>query len=396
MNETAAKYREILTRVLASARGQDYAGYGKFDALNSPLLDRLSLGNPWLRILFTQAVKECPVNLRPLFGVVKSRNPKGIALFARAWISRFTDTGDEDALREATNLLGWLLDNPSPGMSNLCWGYNFLWQSTLFLQDRYEPNVVVTVFCGEAMMHAYRVTGDRRWLDAAVSVGRFIVEDVPVVHDEGDEAAIAYVLRPVKAAVLNNNVLAGALLVKIARETGERRFGDFARRLYAFTVNRRTKYDAWYYTWPRKYSPIRHDNYHTGGILDALLDFREETGDDRYDGIYRRGLDYYRANLFGPDGAPRWMNDRRYPHDIHGAAQGIISYSKASASEPNNIETALRIADWTQTRLYRPSTGDYAYRLGRFVTWDYTLMRWCNGWMAHALGELNTALKNNQ
>ena len=74
------EYQSVLITVLESARARDYSGYSKFDALNSPILQTLSFGNRWFRLLYIQAVKSCPVNLRPLFGVRKSRNPKGIAL----------------------------------------------------------------------------------------------------------------------------------------------------------------------------------------------------------------------------------------------------------------------------------------------------------------------------
>ncbi len=381
-----------LDDVLASAKEKDYAGYGKFDALESPVLSAMSMQNRWLRILITQAVKECPFHIRPLLGVRTSRNPKGIALFARALLSRHEAAEDGSAPAEVISLLDWLLSNPSPAVGNLCWGYNFIWQSPLFLQDRNEPNVIVTMFAGEALVHGYRVTGESRFLDAAMSVGRFILDDVPVLHDGADERAIAYVLRPVKAVVLNNNALAGAFLAKLWKETGEDRLLVNARRLITYTVNRRTDYGAWYYTHPAGKSHITHDNYHTGGILDALREFGDETGDDIFESVWREGIDYYARNLFEPDGAPRWMSARPYPRDVHGAAQGIITFAKAAGVDTAFLEQALRIERWTAGHLYRPETRDYIYREGRFMKWNYSLMRWCNAWMARALGELALAL----
>jgi len=384
-------YRMILEHVLESAKSRGYKGYSKFDALNSPMLSTFSMGNSWLRLLFIQAVKCCPFNIRPLLGVGKSVNPKGIALFAQAYLTLHELTGVTAYREEAERLLDWLLEHPSPGRRHLSWGYDFIWQSPLFLQDRYEPNVVVTIFAGEALVHGYRVTGEARYIEAARSAARFILEDVPVIYQGDDEMAIAYVLRDVKAVVLNNNALAGAFLAKVRKETGGDDLRDAARRLMAYTVNCRTDYHAWYYTYPKEASPITHDNYHTGGILDALLEYREETGDVSFADVYTGGLDYYRKNLFEPDGAPRWMNDRRYPHDVHGAAQGIITFSKASRYDRENLVHAKKIASWAQQNLYRPATGDYAYRKGCLMTWNYSLMRWCNAWMARALGELAAA-----
>ncbi|MCI5225316.1 MAG: hypothetical protein D3918_01345 [Candidatus Electrothrix sp. AX2] len=387
------KVKNILTDVLSAAENQDYSGYSKFDALNSPFLKGLTLNNKWLRFFFTQLVKEMPVNVRPLLHIKKSRNPKGIALFARAYFFLYQLTSDAAYLEKGEALLQWLLQHPSAGCKNLCWGYNFIWQNTIFLQDEFEPNAVVSVFVGEALMHGYRVTQKEQYLKAACSVADFIINDLPVLHDSEDERAIAYVLRDVDAIVLNNQVLTGALLIKIWKETGDAKLQDIARRQFNYTVNRRTEYHAWYYTYPSGKSHITHDNYHTGGILDALLEYYEETGDDRYMQVYWQGLQYYQQHLFEPDGAPRWMNNKKYPFDIHGSAQGIISFAKAARHDASFIAQAKLIADWTLTHLYRPESDDFAYRQGRYIKWNYSLMRWCNAWMTRALGELEDVIR---
>lgn len=378
----------LAEKTLCSARKKDYAGYSKFDALNSPFLSSISLDNKWLRLLLVQLVNRSPWHLRPLLGVKKSRNPKGIALFIRAYLHLFVLTGNPFFLEEAQTLLAWLLDNKSPGRRNFCWGYNFLWQSTLFVQERGEPNAVVTTFVGEALLHAYRVTGKNEYLDAARSVADFILTDLPVLHEEENERAIAYVPGNVRSVVLNNQVLTGAFLVKVWKHTGEKELLHTATRQINYTVKRKTDYHAWYYTYPAEKSAIIHDNYHTGGILDGLLEYQEETRDNRYSDSYWKGLDYYQNNLFEIDGAPRWMNNRRYPYDAHGAAQGIISFAKAGKHEKRYLEMAEKIAHWSHKNLYREETGDFIYRIGKNKRWNYSLMRWCNAWMARALGEL--------
>ena len=379
---------DILLSLLSAAEKRDYSGYSKFDALNSPLLRRASLNNKWLRLLYTQVVKEFPLNIRPLFGVKPSRNPKGIALFARAYFFLFQKTQDRGYLKRGELLLQWLLRNPSPGQDNLCWGYNFPWQSPIFFVDMFEPNAVVTAFVGEALIHAYRITGNETYLTAARSVAEFMVKDLPVLYDSEKERAVAYVLRRVGAVVLNNQVLTGAFLIKIWKHTGERDLRDVAIRQIKFTVGNRTPYDAWYYTYPAERSMIHHDNYHTGGILDGLLEYYEETGDDRYLDIYWKGLSYYERNLFEEDGAPRWMNDKKYPYDVHGSAQGIITFKKAARHKKTYEWQAVKVADWAIRNLYRQKTQDFSYRKGRLIKWNYSLMRWCNAWMARALAEL--------
>ena len=383
------KYSDLLARILDSAHKKNYSGYSKFDALNSPLFHFLSFRNQWVRCFWTQIVKECPVNIRPFFGVKKSRNPKGIALFARAYFFLYKKIGKKQFLDEGLSLLQWLLNHPSPNQRNLCWGYNFFWQNIPpFFQDKDRPNCVVTVFVGEALLHAYNLTQDKIYLEASISVSKFLTEDLPVLSESKEERAVAYICGKVNSVVLNNQVLCGAFFAKLWEVTQEASLLDIATRQLNYTFKRKTDYHAWYYAEPKERSPVRHDNYHTGGILDGFLEYFEATQDDRFMSGYWNGLEFYRKNLFEEDGAPRWMSDKKYPFDIHGAAQGIITFLKAARHKKEYFKEAEKILDWTFKNLYREKTQDFAYRKGRFLKWNYTLMRWCNAWMARALGEI--------
>ncbi len=379
--------QNLLIDILTAAENNGYIGYSKFDALNSDFLKTITFNNKCLRLLYTQFVKEMPFHIRPLLNIKKSKNPKGIALFAKAYLFLYQKTSDPAFLKKAESLIQWLLENPSPGYNHLCWGYNFIWQNTIFLQDAFEPNIVVTIFVGEALIHAYRITENKKYLNAACSVSAFILNDLPVLHDTNDEIAIAYVVKKVDAVVLNNQVLAGAFLIKVWRHLKEQYLLETASKLINFTVNRATDYHAWYYTYPKEKSPISHDNYHTGGILDGLIEYFEETDDNRYMEIYWNGLEYYRNNLFEINGAPKWMHNTKYPYDIHGSAQGIITFTKASRHDSKFLSQADIILEWAVNNLYRRRHHDFAYRQGRWLKWNYSLMRWCNAWMARALAE---------
>jgi hypothetical protein len=382
------RLEEILRRVLEYAEGERYAGYNKFDALNSPFLKRLSFDRKWLRFALTQAVMRSPWNLRPLLGVEKTANPKGMALFAMAYLNEFKRSASEKARERAAHCLDWLLENGVRGAHGTGWGYCFDWQSTLFFAPKGSPNAIVTFFCGEAFIKGFEILGEERYLQAAGSAARFLLRDLPVLHETGSELCIAYAPQPVGAIVLNINASAGALVAKAGSLLADPALLRDARRLISFVVERRTDYHAWYYTFPPGRSPITHDNYHTGGILDALHDYETYTGDGIFGEIHEKGLEYYARELFTPDGAPKYMNDAKYPHDIHGAAQGVISFSKAARLDPRYLELADRIARWTLANMFDENGGYFYYQKGRLFTKRYTLMRWCNAWMAKALSDL--------
>jgi hypothetical protein len=82
------------------------------------------------------------------------------------------------------------------------------------------------------------------------------------------------------------------------------------------------------------------------------------------------------------------MNDKKYPFDIHGSAQGIITFSKAAKYESTYLNQANIILNWAVNNLFQKERHDFIYRQGRWFKWDYSLMRWCNAWMSRALAEL--------
>ena len=99
-------------------------------------------------------------------------------------------------------------------------------------------------------------------------------------------------------------------------------------RLVRYVVSKQTDEGAWFYAEPPSASHITHDNYHTGFILDAILVYGQATKTDEFDGRVRRRVSTSTARrLFEPDGAARFMSDQHYPIDIHGCAQGVITFA---------------------------------------------------------------------
>ena len=159
-----------------------------------------------------------------------------------------------------------------------------------------------------------------------------------------------------------------------------------AGRLIRYVVSKQTDYAAWYYAEPPEASHITHDNYHTGFILDAILEYSRRAGSSEFLDAYRRGLAYYRQHLFEPVGAPRFMSDRRYPHDIHGAAQGIITFAVAPEALGGDLKFSRRVLNWTIDHMYDPESGWFHYQQRRFYRTRVRLLRWCQAWMARAIG----------
>lgn len=388
-NLSLTTVEQATEKVLAYAEANDYSGYGKFDALNSPILKAASLNNKWLRLIISQVIKRSSINLRPFFGVRQFKNPKGMALFARAYLNLYKLYGRVHDLEQAQYCLTWLADNATPGYAGYCWGYNWDWQDLGFFAPFGSPNCVVTTFVGQAFVDGYECTGDKHYLEMIRNSLEFIRQDLQVLYEDASMKCVSYVpADDITMVVMDVSALAGALMARVAQHTGEQDLVTEARKLVNYVIDKQTDYGAWFYTHPPGDSPVKHDNYHTGFILDAILDYELATGDNSFRRAYRRGLKFYLEELFLPDGAPKWMSHRTYPFDIHGAATGIGTFSRAACFEDEaNLEQAYLIATWAIENMQTPK-GYFYYQQSRFWTKKYTLMRWCNAWMAYGLSSL--------
>jgi hypothetical protein len=307
-----------------------------------------------------------------------------MALFARAYLNLYRVTNEEFFRHEAESLLGWLLDNPSRGFSGLSWGYGYPWQDLGFFSPPNFPNRIVTYFVGRALVDAYEVLGDPRYLLAAEQAVDFILNEPKVLHEDDYMKCVSYVPLPhISVAVMDVSALCGALCAMVAHHTGRADLTAEAGRLIAWVVDKQTDYGAWYYTHPPEDSHITHDNYHTGETVDSILDYLRYSGDERFADAYRTGLDYYRKNLFTHDARPKWMNHREYPYDVHGYSQGIITFTMAG-----DLGFADRVARAAIEDMWNDEDDRFYYQKRASHTKRFTLMRWCQAWMSYALSLL--------
>jgi hypothetical protein len=377
---------QVLDRVLQTARSVNYEGYSKHDGLNSPLLAFLGGSSRLTRLVAIQVVTRSPVDIRPLVGVRKARNAKGLSLFARALLARHRMTGSPDDAAQARALLDWLIDHPAQGFDGLCWGYPYPWQDVGFFAPRDFPNRVVTAHVGQALVDGYETLGEDRYLDAASRAVWFLLQAPKTLFEDADRRCVSYVPdQNIDWIVMDVSALAGAMAARVGAITGDKDLIREGGRMVRYVVSKQTGEGAWFYADPPSASHITHDNYHTGFILDAIQQYGLSAGSDEFDEAYRRGIDFYERRLFEPDGAARFMNDRLYPIDIHGCAQGIITFSLQQRHQGTGGATATRVLNWTLANMWDPATGWFYYQRRRGYRTRIRELRWCQGWMSRAL-----------
>jgi hypothetical protein len=376
----------VLDRVLDTARADDFAGWSKHDALNAPWLEKVAGWSRWPRLVATQAVMRSPIDVRAILRVRKARNAKGVSLFARSLLARHRMSRDERDAKEARALLDWLVDHASTEFPGRAWGYPYPWQDVGFFAPRDFPNRVVTSFVGQALLDGYETLADSRYADAAADAVRFLLEAPKTLFEDDDRRCVSYVPdAAVTWIVMDVSALTGALAARLGRLRHDPSLVADGGRLVRYVVSKQTDEGAWFYAEPPSASHITHDNYHTGFILDAVLQYGLASGSDEFADAYERGLAFYRDRLFEPDGAPRFMSDQQYPYDIHGCAQGVITFTLGQTHAGHGGDFADRVLRWTIDNMWDPDSGWFYYQKRRRYRTKIRELRWCQGWMAWAI-----------
>lgn len=378
--ETAAS---ALVKLVATCRAADWAGYDPYDALNSALLQRTGIyGFKLPRLAATQLLKRSPVNVRPLLGVAKTHNPKGLALFVKTLLKLSAQDMLDDP-RLPAQLCARIAELRAPG-PYACWGYSFPWQTRQMLVPRGYPNVVCTTFVADALVDTFDHTGDERWLEMAASAARYIHREL-YRTGPGARTFFCYPTPDATIAVHNASLLAAALLLRVWKRNDDESLVEAALRAARYSASTQRADGAW----PYGEAPSQQwvDNFHTGYNLCALKSIARDADTREFGDIIASGVAYYRKHFFTSDGAARYFDVSTYPIDVHCVAQSIITL--LAFREPGNDYAALArsVFDWAMQHMW-DERGFFYYQVNRGWTNRTPYMRWSQAWMALALATL--------
>jgi hypothetical protein len=376
--------------LLAYCRANEWAGYDPYDALNSRVFKALPFLNFKLaRLALTQGVKRCPINLRPSLLVPKTPNPKGIALFLSS-LTKLSKIELVDGDKEIDLMANKLLAIRSPEERYSCWGYNFDWQTRGELVPKGSPNIICSTFAANALLDAYEQSRKTLWLDAAVSAADFIL-DVLFERDSSSQACFNYT--PLERSKIHNaNLLGAALLCRINRVSGQRRFLEAALDAARYSVSKQHDDGSWDYGELPSQRWI--DNFHTGFNLVALRRLKQYAGTTEFDEAIHRGLEFYRDHFFREEGAPRYFHDRTYPIDIHSVAQSVITLIELKDFSEGNFTLAHSVLNWGLRNMWDTRGFFYFQKLSHYTV-RVPFMRWSQAWMLMAFSTLLEARYNN-
>jgi len=372
-------------KLLKYCQSRNWAGYDPYDALNSRIFEALPFLNSRLpRLALTQALKRCPINLRPMFLIPGTQNPKGLALFLQA-VLKLSKLGLIDGADEITKSLAERIQQlRSPNTSFWCWGYSFPWQTRTQLVPARSPNLVCTLFVTEALLDLYESNPNERYLDIATNAADYIVQEL--YWESESVCSFSYPFPSSRTPVHNANLLAAALLCRASRLTGKDSYLKPALAAALYSVRQQRINGSWVYGESAKYGWV--DNFHTGYNLCALRSIARNLQTGRFDESLRTGSEFYRNHFFREDGAPNYFHNRTYPIDVHCVAQSIITLLELKDLHPENVSLAKRVFSWALANLWNDGEGYFYHQKLPLGAIKIPYMRWGQAWMVLASSQL--------
>jgi len=364
--------------------GESFRGWDPFDALNSPLLKSLTLNNRKIGLAWVQLLKHSPINFRPLLGIEKDYNPKGMGLFLGTYLRKYDNSHLDSDLKRAQFFSTWLAQHRSSGYSGACWGYNFDWPNRSFLAPAGVPTVVNTAFIGLALLDAYKIMKDQAVLDLARSSCDFVLQDLNRLTVDGVGTCLSYT--PLDRRFVHNaNILGAWLLAEVYAITGEKDLLNTSISCVKFTLHSQAGEGSWPYG--TSFNDRWIDSFHTGYVLVGLNRISRLFDLPEIGNEVKLGYQYWKKDLFLENGFPKYYSNRVFPIDIHVISQAILTYLEFSALDPASKERAIYLAKWGIEHFQHPD-GHFYYQQNFAYTIRIPYIRWAQAWMQRALTEL--------
>jgi len=381
---------ESFLKLKVYCESEDFKGWDPYDGLNSKVFKGLGLNKTrFFRLAWIQLFKRSPINFRRLALIDKGYNPKGLGLFLTAYCNLYKIEKKEEYLKIIHFLANKIIETKTLGYSGSCWGYNFDWQSRLTFKPDKTPTVVATSFVAYALMDAFDVTNDRRYLEEAISSCDFIIKDLNRTYND-DGFIFSY--SPLdNVQVYNASLLGSRLLARVFSYTGNQELINLAKQSVNACCAVQREDGAWRFGADKIQTWV--DSFHTGYKLESISEYQMYSGDESYTENIEKGLSYYISNFFLEDGTPKYYDNKVNPIDIHCPAEFATAIYRLNEFSVNKklIEKTLQ---WTINNM-QDKQGYFYYQINMGIPTKIPYMRWGQAWMMYGISFYLLGLKEN-
>jgi hypothetical protein len=353
-------------------------GHDPYDALLGTRIPAWVKKSARMRQAVIQIRKRSRVDLAPVLGIAPFTMAKRVACHLSAAARREAlDPADVGTVRRLS------ADLVSRGRHG-AYAYEFDVQTRWGYYPAGEPNLIVTVFAGRALLEAALVTGDAWLLAEAQASADFL--DTGLRSERAERPAYRYTALTDRL-IHNANLLGAGFVAAVRVLTG----GDEEKALAAArtSVEALRGLDAWPYG--DGASLGWSDSFHTAYDLDGLSWLALATGDPGCLALRDAGLAAWRSEFFGQHGEPYYFAGRKGPFDIHAAATAIDVLARLGSHDPGSLEIAERVSAWTDANLVDRATGATYYRKGRLGVDRRSFPRWGDAHLAAGRAALASA-----
>ncbi len=292
-------------------------------------------------------------------------------------------TGDQKYKDKTISCLKWLIDNKSPGTDEYSWGKHFDFASRGGIYYKFEPILVWTVLIGQAFLDAYETLEEKRYLEIAESICRWILE-LPRNQTESG-FCLGYLKGDNDSTIHNSNMLGAAMLARTSKYNGNNEYLKVAKGAMKYSCSRQLPNGAWWYGEDPMYQWI--DNFHTGYNLDGLKCYIEYTDDKEYEDVLKKGLQFYMEAFFEENGRPKYYNTRTYPVDSQCASQAIDTLSNFAEYDESVLQLALKTAKWWIDNM-QDKDGYFYYRQYPLIKAKAPMLHWAQATTYKAMANL--------
>lgn len=340
----------------------NFYGYDPYDALESEMFIAKS-SFKILKLVLVQIIRISPINLRDLLSIPTTADPKAAALFALSSLLAFDKCKETYFAKKAQTSLSFLIKSRSSKSSRFSIAQNRRQQMLEYSAEEGYPGHFITVLAGECFLKAYQIFQKKRYLNKALSIGEYFINEAP--RDEYGEDKIYFHYKPEMGVTkafsnetYNLSALIGSYLVRLSQENGS--FSpDIGHRALNYICQVQNDDGSWFYSRKRSYI----DNFHTGFILLALSSANEILHDKNIDKTFQVGLHYFKKKLLKKEGKvvrPIHFDPAHLPFnsnllttvDIRDCAVSIILTSYLSKKGMCSKRTARKLVEWTLENMW--------------------------------------------